>query len=110
MVMALVMGMRSKIAGTLTHQYHWHRTICIRSTAIFTHVTTPTTAAAIVLTPYVMADKIVPAHHQAVVTEVAPAMIDEIVNRLVLGCTFACVVFWVSFFVGSVVPMGTTVQ
>jgi hypothetical protein len=110
MVMALVMGMRTTITGTITHQHNWRRTICILSTAIFTHVTTPATAAANVLTPHVMADKIMPTHHQAVVTEVAPAMIDEIVNGLGLGCIFACVVFWVSFFVGSVVPMGTTVQ
>jgi hypothetical protein len=107
MVMTLVMGMRTTITGTLTHQHHWCRTICIRSTAIFTNLTTPATAAANVLTPHVMTDKIVPAHQQAVVTEVAPAMIEEIVNRLVLGCTFACVVFWVTFFVGSVVPLGT---
>jgi hypothetical protein len=70
----------------------------------------PATAAANVLTPRVMVDKIMPTHHQAVVTEVDPAMIDVIVNGLVLGCTFACVVFWVSLFVGSVVPMGTAVQ
>jgi hypothetical protein len=33
MVMAPVMGIGTTITGTRTHQHHWLRTICIRSTA-----------------------------------------------------------------------------
>jgi hypothetical protein len=33
MVMAPVMGMGTTLTGTRTHQHHWLRTICIRSTA-----------------------------------------------------------------------------